>query len=101
MSFDVIAAILISFASLVFGVFSGVSGMRRSNRAEQRKEASELAMMIVKLEDISSGISEIKGDMRNVKGDIKELTARLIIAEQQIKQANRRMDEIQLEQIRR
>ena len=51
-------------------------------------------MVIVKLEDISVGISEIKGDMSNVKGDIRELTERLIVAEQQIKQANKRIDEI-------
>ena len=86
--------LLISFVSLLFGVYSGVASMRRSARAEHKQDASELTMVIVKLEDISVGISEIKGDMSNVKGDIRELTERLIVAEQQIKQANKRIDEI-------
>lgn len=86
--------LLISFVSLLFGVYSGISSMRRSARAEHKQDVSELTMVIVKLEDISVGISEIKNDMNNVKGDIRDLTERLIVAEQQIKQANKRIDEI-------
>jgi hypothetical protein len=52
-------------------------------------------MVIVKLEDISAGISEIKGDINGVKGDVKDLTERLIVAEQQIKGAKNRLDQIQ------
>ena len=52
-------------------------------------------MVIVKLEDISDGVTEIKRDISHVKGDIKELTERLIIAEQQISQANKIIDELQ------
>ena len=51
-------------------------------------------MVIVKLEDISAGISEIKADLSNVKGDVKELTERLIIAEESVKLAHRRIDEL-------
>lgn len=87
-------ALLVSIISLFFGIYSGVVSMRRSSRAESRKSASEMTMVIVKLEDISSGISEIKTDLSNVKGDIKEITERLIVAEQSIKLAHDRLNEI-------
>ncbi len=87
-------AVLISVASLIFGIYSGVSSMRRNARADSRKDASEMAMVIVKLEDISSGISEIKTDLSNVKGDIKDITERLIVAEQSLKSAHKRIEEI-------
>ena len=92
---EVLLTLVISFASLAFGVYSGSCAIKRDQRAEERKDVSELTMVIVKLEDISVGISEIKSDVSNVKGDIRELTERLIVAEQQIRQANDRIDKIQ------
>lgn len=84
---------LVTSISLLFGVFSGLIGMRRSTRNEAGKHASDMMMVIVKLEDISAGVSEIKADLFNVKGDIRDLTERLIVAEQSVKLAHRRLDE--------
>ena len=95
MTNETVIAILVSVCTLAFSIFSGVSGIRRGYKHDQRRDASELTMVIVKLEDISAGISEIKADMSCVKGDIKELTARLIVAEQQLKLAKGRIDELQ------
>ena len=95
MTVEVFAALTISFISLVFGIYSNVSATKRSARAEHKRDASELTMVIVKLEDISAGIAEIKGDINGVKGDVKDLTERLIVAEQQIKSAKYRLDQIQ------
>ena len=86
---------VITGCSLLFGIFSGLVGLRKSTRSEAGKHASEMMMVIVKLEDISVGITEIKSDLSNVKGDIRELTERLIVAEQAIKQAHRRLDDLQ------
>ena len=94
MSTEVLITLLISLASLAFGIYSGSCAIKRERRAEERKDASELTMVIVKLEDISVGISEIKREVSNGKGDIRERTERLIVAEKQIRQANVRIDEI-------
>ena len=104
MTTETFAALSISLISLIFGIYSSVSASKRSARAEHKRDASELTMVIVKLEDISAGISEIKGDINGVKGDVKDLTERLIVAEQQIKQAKSRLDQIQqikINQLRR
>ena len=94
MNTEVLITLLISISSLAFGVYSGSCAIKRDRRAEDRKDASEMAAVLVKLEDISTGIGEIKNDVSNVKGDIKELTERLIVAEQQIRQANIRIDQM-------
>lgn len=95
MTTEAFAALSISLISLIFGIYTSVSANKRSARAEHKRDASELTMVIVKLEDISAGISEIKGDINGVKGDVKDLTERLIVAEQQIKGAKNRLDQIQ------
>lgn len=48
--------------------------------------------MIVKLENINTGITEIKAEMKNVKSDVQELRDRLIVVEQSTKSAHKRLD---------
>ena len=55
MTNETLVALLISLGTLLIGAYSGVSSVRRAARSDQRKDASELAMVIVKLEDISDG----------------------------------------------
>lgn len=87
-------ALLISGVSMAFGIYSGLSTIKRNSKRDSRNDASEMATVIVKLEGISAGISEIKKDITNVKGDVKEITERLIVAEQSVKLAHKRLDEI-------
>lgn len=85
-------ALLISGASVAFGVYQGVSNLKRNNKADAKSEASQLTMVIVKLETIGTGIAEIKSEMGNVKNDIKESRERIIKVEESAKQAHKRMD---------
>jgi len=87
-------ALLISGLSFAFAVYQGIANMKRNVKADNKKDASEMTTVIIKLEHISSGISEIKADLSNVKGDIKDLTERLITVEQSSKQAHKRLDEL-------
>ena len=94
MSAESAILIIISLFSLVFALYSGSISMKRSYKKEVSRESADLTMVIVKLEDISAGISEIKADLSNVKGDVKEITERLIIADESVKLAHRRIDEL-------
>ena len=87
-------ALLISGITMAFGIYSGMASIKRHYKADNRKESAQMTMVIVKLEGISEGISEIKTDLSNVKGDIKEITERLIVAEQSIKLAHSRLDSL-------
>jgi len=88
-------ALLISGLSLAFGIYSGINNMKRNQRTDTKAEASELTTVIVKLENIGNGITEIKSEMKNVKNDIKESRERLIKVEESTKQAHKRLDSLE------
>ncbi len=92
-------AFLISALSVIFGIYSGIISMKRRERADTKRESAELTMVIVKLEGISEGITEIKREMAKEKEDIKNLTERLIVAEQSLKSAHKRISEIEKKSI--
>jgi len=85
-------ALLISGVSVAFGIFAGISNLRRNQKLDDKKDATEMTTVIVKLENISIGISEIKNEMANVKNDIRESRERLIKVEESAKQAHKRLD---------
>jgi chromosome segregation ATPase len=87
-------ALLISGVSLAFGVYTGLSNMKRNQRTDTKQDTAELTTVIVKLENIGTGITEIKSEMNNVKNDIKETRERLIEVEASTKQAHKRLDSL-------
>lgn len=82
-------AIIISIVSLGFGIYSGVTNMKRNNKNDTKIDTAQLTTVIVKLENIGNDISEIKNDLRDVKADIKDHGSRLVKLEQQIKVLNK------------
>lgn len=71
------AAIVISVISLAFGIYQTVSNLKRNERIDNRSEAGQLTTVIVKLESIGEGVSEIKSDMRSVKAEVQDLRDRV------------------------
>lgn len=82
-------ALLISGVSVAFGIYQGVSNLRRSNKNDDKNDATQMTTVIVKLENIGNDISDIKNDMRNVKDDMKDINVRLVRMEQQVKVLNK------------
>ena len=85
-------AFLISIVSVIFGIYSGVSNIKRNGRTDDKNEASQLTTVIVKLENIGNGVAEIKNEMSSVKNDIKEDRERIVRVEESAKQAHKRLD---------
>ena len=79
--------IIISVASLLFAVYSLISKNSKENN-------TELTTVIVKLENISTGITDIKAEIANMKNDQKEDHDRLIKVEASLATAWKRIDEI-------
>ena len=88
-------ALLISGMSVAFGIYQGIINMRRNNRRDDRNEAAQLTTVIVKLENISSGVLEIKNKINSVENDIKESREKIIRLEEAVKQAHKRIDQIE------
>jgi hypothetical protein len=85
MSMTIEVALLISGVSLAFAIFQGVFNMRRSSKIDNKQDATQLTTVIVKLENINDGVTEIKSDLKNIKDDIKEFWEWKATAIQQIK----------------
>ena len=85
-------AFLISLVSVCFSIYTGISNLKRNNKKDTVEDAAQLTTVIVKLENISTGVSEIKSEMKNVKDEVKDIRERLIIVEQSTKSAHHRLD---------
>jgi peptidoglycan hydrolase CwlO-like protein len=82
-------ALVISAISLGFAIYSGVSNLKRNNKQDAKSDSAQLTTVIVKLENIGTGINEIKADVKDVKQDLKDHSDRLIRLEQQVKVLNK------------
>lgn len=87
-------AVVISVLSLIFTVFQGASAMKRNSKKDTKEDTVQLATVIVKLEDIDRGVKSIQEDMRDVRSDIQQNRERIIKAEESVKQAHKRIDEM-------
>lgn len=88
-------ALLLTAVSVVFAVYQGVCNLKRNKTIDDTKAATQLTTVIVKLENISQGISEIKSEVRTVKIDVENVRERVAILEQSIKRAHERIDAIE------
>lgn len=86
--------ILISIVSVSFAIYAGIKSLSRSIKEDAGKDASQMTTVIVKLESIGSGISEIKAEMSSLKEDVKENRERLVKVEESTKQAHKRLDSL-------
>lgn len=77
-------ALVISVVSVAFGVWQGVTNVNRNRKADDKSDATQLTTVIVKLESIGTGITEIKTEMTNVKNDVKEDRERIIKLEERV-----------------
>ena len=88
---------LISILSLIVASIVGFTNLRRNSSADDKKQSAEMTTVIVKLENINTGINEIKADVRNVKSEVQELRERIVVVEQSTKSLHKRVDEIKEE----
>ena len=87
--------LLISILSVGFAIFSGVLNLKRNQSHDDKLEATQLTSVIVKLENISTGVTEIKSEIKRVKEDTKKNSERLTRVEESAKQAHKRLDSIE------
>lgn len=79
--------LIISALSLLFAVYTFLN---KSNK----ESTTELTTVIVKLENIGSGIADIKAEIASLKDDQKDDHDRLIKVESSLSTAWKRIDEL-------
>lgn len=88
-------ATIISVLSVGFAICSGIFSMKRNKTADDKKEATEMTTVIVKLENISKDTGEIKNDMKSVKDDVKHNTEQIIRLDESLKSAWKAINRLQ------
>lgn len=86
--------ILISVISISFAIYSGLKNIKRNDSKDIKNDAATMTTVIVKLENISTGISEIKSEVQSIKADQKEDHDKLIETIASAKQAHKRIDDL-------
>lgn len=87
-------ALIISIVSVFFAIFFGALNLRRNQKADDRREQSDLTTVIVKLENIQTDTSEIKNDIKSLKTDVRHNSEDIIRMDESLKSAWRRINEI-------
>lgn len=85
-------AMLISIVSVSFGIYAGYCTIKRNQCNDVKSNAAQLTTVIVKLENIGTGITRIESEISNVKKESAESKERLIKVEESAKQAHHRLD---------
>lgn len=88
-------ALLISIVSLGFALYSGISNLKRNKSSDDKKEATEMTTVIIKLEGIQKDTAEIKSDLKGVKDDIKNHTEQIIRLDESLKSAWKAINNLQ------
>ena len=89
---EIEAALMISGISLAFGIYTGISNLKRTEKNDAKMDASQLTTVIVKLETIGTGVAEIKSEMSGVKTEVRDIRDRLIKVESSASSAHKRLD---------
>lgn len=87
--------VLVSVISALVGSLGTVLTLRRNKSVDDKKDATEMTTVIVKLESIGSGVSEIKSDLRNMREDVERLRERMVAVESSTKSLHKRVDRIE------
>lgn len=85
-------SILISAVSAGFAIVFGVFNWKRAKTTDDRKDATEMTTVIVKLEAIGNDTKEIKNELKSVRKEVGDLRERVIVAEQTAKALHDRVD---------
>lgn len=83
---------LLTIANVLFAIYMGVTNMKRNKTTDDKKDATEMTAVIVKLENISNDTRDIKNELKSVRSEIGDLRERVTVAEQIGKSLHKRVD---------
>lgn len=87
-----IVNVMIAVLALLVTVIVATANKRSASKKETKEEVAEQTAVMIELKNISSGISDIKKEINDIKSDTKEHTKKLIELEQSQKSEHKRID---------
>jgi archaellum component FlaC len=80
-------SLLIAGISLAFGLYQGISNLKRNQRYDNQKDTTAITTVTVKLEIILEELREIKVEFSGAKKEIREIRDEMITLKQSLKSA--------------
>lgn len=75
---------VITILSVSCSIFFGVMAWRRNAKTDDRADATQMATIIVKLDNIDATVRDIKADSRSMQSDVQDIWKRLIKVEEKV-----------------
>lgn len=83
-----IISVLVAAASLLYASKNNI-------KKDTKDESAQMTTVIVKLENISDGVSRIEGDVRDMKAVVSKHTEEIIRMDESIKSAWKRIEQLE------
>lgn len=87
-------SLLITLVSVGFAVFFGLRNLKRNEKTDVKEEATSMAILVVKLEHIEHGITDIKGEINSIKNGVQKDHDRLVTVIELVDNVNDRVREL-------
>jgi chromosome segregation ATPase len=88
-------ALLVSVISVAFALYQGITNIKRNQKVDDKTDATQLTTVIVKLESIGNGITEIKNEINSIRKDSKDDHERIIRLEEAIRSDRERITRLE------
>jgi len=86
--------VLVTMMAAICGIVFGILNLRKAKATETKNDASSIATLIAKLENIVNILAEIKAEIASLKAENKEARERIVILEQSMKAAWKQLDTV-------
>lgn len=87
-------ALLISFISVGFSVFSIMKNSKKSDREDIANRIERDTRVDMKLDEISKDVKEVKDTVRSIQNDVKDHEGRIVKLEASCKRVHERIDSL-------
>jgi len=88
-------ALLLSIISVGFSVYFGAKNARHTDTKDIERQVADTTRLNTKLDMIQSDTQEIKSDVRTMNRKIEEQGREIVILDQSLKSAHKRIDGIE------
>lgn len=78
----------------IFSLLIAALALYRNVKGDTKTDAGRLTEIIVKLETINENVKDVKTDMKDMKMDFEKVKERLVVVEQSVKSAHKRIDSL-------
>lgn len=87
-------SLLITFISVGCAVYFGLRNLKRNEKTDVKEEATSMAILVVKLENIETGITDIKSEIKSIKDGVQKDHDKLITVIELVDNVNSRVREL-------